>query len=34
MKIYDKIAGETAREYAFRILRNNIISLELEPVLH
>lgn len=31
MKIYDKIAGETAREYAFRILRNNIISLELEP---
>lgn len=31
MQISDKLPGETAREYAFRILRNNIVALDLQP---
>lgn len=31
MKVYERWAGETARQYAYRNLRENIISLELEP---
>lgn len=31
MKIEQKKPGETARQYAYRTLRENIISLELEP---
>ena len=31
MKIEEKRHGETARQYAYRTLRENIISLELEP---
>lgn len=31
MKIEQRSAGETARAYAYRIIRNNIISLDLEP---
>lgn len=31
MKIEQRRAGETARAYAYRIIRNNIISLDLEP---
>lgn len=31
MQITEKLPGETAREYAFRIIKNNIISLELKP---
>lgn len=31
MQITEKISGETAREYAFRIIKNNIVSLELQP---
>lgn len=31
MQITEKMSGETAREYAFRIIRNNIVSLELKP---
>lgn len=31
MQITNKLAGETAREYAFRMLKENIISLELKP---
>lgn len=31
MKIEQRRAGETARAYAYRIIRDNIISLELEP---
>lgn len=31
MKIDEKRIGETARQYAYRTLRENIISLELEP---
>lgn len=31
MMIIDRIANETAREYALRVIRENIISLDLEP---
>ena len=31
MKIEEKRHGETARQYAYRTLRGNIISLDLEP---
>lgn len=31
MKIEEKKSGETAREYAYNTIRDNIISLELEP---
>ena len=31
MKIEEKKSGETAREYAYHTIRDNIISLELEP---
>lgn len=31
MQITEKMSGETAREYAFRIIKNNIVSLELQP---
>lgn len=31
MKINARLEGETAKEYAYRILKENIISLELEP---
>lgn len=31
MIIFDRIQNESARDYAFRILKDNIISLELEP---
>lgn len=31
MKPEEKRAGETAREYAYRTLRNKIVSLELKP---
>ena len=31
MKIEEKRHGETARQYAYRTLRENIISLDLEP---
>lgn len=31
MKIEQRRAGETARAYAYRIIRNNIISLDLKP---
>lgn len=31
MKIEEKKSGETAREYAYRTIRDNIISLDLEP---
>lgn len=31
MRITERLAGESSREYAFRILRDNIISLELQP---
>lgn len=31
MKIEPRRTGETAKEYAYRILRDNIASLELEP---
>lgn len=31
MQIHEKIKSETAREYAFRTLKDNIISLELAP---
>ena len=31
MKIEEKRSGETAREYAYRTIRDNIISLDLEP---
>ncbi len=31
MRISNKLAGETAREYAFRMLKENIVSLELKP---
>ncbi len=31
MQITEKVSGETAREYAFRIIKNNIVSLELQP---
>ncbi len=31
MQITDKLPGETAREYAFRIIKNNIVSLDLQP---
>ncbi|HKM21913.1 MAG TPA: GntR family transcriptional regulator [Lachnospiraceae bacterium] len=31
MQITNKLAGETARDYAFRMLKENIISLELKP---
>lgn len=31
MQITAKLPGETAREYAFRIIKNNIVSLDLQP---
>ena len=31
MEIYEKNPGESARDYAFRVLRDNIVSLGLEP---
>lgn len=31
MILYDRNSNETARDYAFRILKDNIVSLELEP---
>lgn len=31
MKLHAKQSGETAKEYAYRILKENIITLELEP---
>lgn len=31
MRIEEKKPGETARQYAYRTLRENIVSLELEP---
>ena len=31
MRITERLAGETAREYALRVLKENIISLELKP---
>ena len=31
MKIEEKKSGETAREYAYHTIRDNIISLDLEP---
>lgn len=31
MEIYEKLPGETARDYAFRVLKDNIVSLGLEP---
>lgn len=31
MKILDRRSSETAREYAFRIIKNNIVSLEFVP---
>lgn len=31
MTVREKLARETAREYALRIIRENIISLEMEP---
>lgn len=31
MRITNRLAGETAREYAFRMLKENIVSLELKP---
>ena len=31
MKIEEKKSGETAREFAYRTIRDNIISLDLEP---
>ncbi len=31
MLIFDKLSGETARDYALRVLKENIISLDLEP---
>ncbi|NLG03274.1 MAG: GntR family transcriptional regulator [Clostridia bacterium] len=31
MVITERFAGETAREYAFRMLKDNIVSLELKP---
>ena len=31
MQIFERNSGETARDYAFRILKSNIVSLELAP---
>ena len=31
MTIEARQAGETAKEYAYRIIKENIITLELEP---
>lgn len=31
MKDLERFAGETARDYAFRVLKDNIVSLELRP---
>ena len=31
MIVYERLKRETAREYALRIIRQNIISLDLEP---
>ena len=31
MQVTERIAGETAREYAFRVLRDNIVSIDLAP---
>lgn len=31
MVITERLNGETARDFAFRILKNNIISVDLEP---
>ena len=32
MELYTKLPKETARDYALRVLKGNIISLELQPV--
>ena len=34
MKIEEKKSGETAREYAYNTIRDNIISLELDNEMH
>lgn len=31
MKNLERLQGETARDYAFRVLKDNIVSLELKP---
>lgn len=31
MEILQRLAGETARDYAFKVLKANIVSLELKP---
>ena len=31
MEVYEKTAKETARDYALRVLKGNIVSLDLEP---
>ena len=31
MEVYPKLRGETARDYALRVLTGNIISLDLKP---
>ena len=31
MKFTNRLQQETARDYAFRVLRDNIVSLELKP---
>ncbi len=31
MEVYPKLRGETARDYALRVLKGNIISLDLKP---
>lgn len=31
MKNIDRLTGETARDFAFRVLKDNIVSLELKP---
>lgn len=31
MKHFDRLAGESARDYAFKVLKANIISLDLKP---
>lgn len=31
MEIIQRLAGETARDYAFKVLKANIVSLELKP---
>lgn len=31
MRVSDRLQGETARDYAFRVLKENIVSLEIKP---